>query len=305
MVNTLLSIGHGYCARALAEVLMPKGWRVIGTTRSIKSADEIAISGAEPVLWSDTATAPLLAALKSATHVLISASPDLQPSGAAGPNGQPYSDPVLRSIGARFLADTPKLKWVGYLSTTGVYGDAKGAWVTENTPLTPTTARGKSRKLAEAEWAAIANLPLHIFRLAGIYGPGRGPLEKVLAGTARRIVKAGQVFSRIHVEDITQVLEASIAMPAPGTVYNVCDDDPAPPELVIAHAARLLGLPVPKAEFFKDAEMTAMSRSFYSESKRVCNLRLKEDLGVKLRYPEYREGLAALVRSSQAVLRRR
>lgn len=284
---------------------MPKGWRVIGTTRSIKSADEIAISGAEPVLWSDTATAPLLTALKNATHLLISASPDLQPSGPAGPSGQPYTDPILRAIGGRLMAETPQLKWVGYLSTTGVYGDAKGAWVNEDTPLAPTTARGRARKQAEAEWAAITGLPLHIFRLAGIYGPERGPLEKVIAGTARRIVKAGQVFSRIHIDDITQTLEASIAQPAPGTVYNVCDDDPAPPELVIAHAARLLGLPVPKAEFFKDAEMTAMSRSFYSESKRVCNLRLKEQLGVRLHYPEYREGLAALVRNSKAVLRRR
>jgi nucleoside-diphosphate-sugar epimerase len=166
--------------------------------------------------------------------------------------------------------------------------------VDEDTALTPATARGRARVEAEAGWAALG-LPLHIFRLAGIYGPGRGPFEKVRDGTARRIIKPGQVFSRIHVEDIAQVLEASIAQPRPGAVYNVCDDDPAPPEDVIGHAAELLGLPLPPAIPYDEAEMTPMARSFYAESKRVRNDRIKDELGVRLLYPTYREGLAALL----------
>ncbi len=163
----------------------------------------------------------------------------------------------------------------------------------------PRRSAGVQRVRAEAEWQALG-LPLHIFRLAGIYGPGRGPFEKVRDGTARRIVKPGQVFSRIHVDDIARVLQASIERPSPGTVYNVCDDDPAPPEDVIGHAAELLGLPLPPAIPYEQAEMTPMARSFYAESKRVRNDRIKRELGVALRYPTYREGLAALLSAEAA-----
>ena len=169
----------------------------------------------------------------------------------------------------------------------------------ESTPLTPGTRRGKWRVAAEAEWQAIPDLPLHIFRLAGIYGPGRGPFAKVRAGTARRILKPGQVFSRIHVEDIARVLAASIALPSPGAIYNLCDDDPAPPQEVIGHAAHLLGLPLPPAEPFESAEMTPMARSFYAENKRVRNDRIKRDLGVTLVFPDYRSGLADLLRRAE------
>jgi nucleoside-diphosphate-sugar epimerase len=188
-----------------------------------------------------------------------------------------------------------RLDWVGYLSTTGVYGDHNGDWVDETTPLTPATRRGQARVTAEAAWQAIPGLPLHIFRLAGIYGPGRGPFAKVRNGTARRIIKDSQVFSRTHVDDIAQVLAASIARPDPGAIYNVCDDDPAPPQDVIAYAAELLGLPVPEAVRFEDAEMTPMARSFYAESKKVRNDRIKDDLGVKLMFPDYRSGLRSLL----------
>ena len=164
----------------------------------------------------------------------------------------------------------------------------------ENAPLTPSTKRGKARVAAEAAWADLG-LPLHIFRLAGIYGPGRGPFEKVRRGTARRIIKEGQVFSRIHVDDIAATVFASIQRPNPGAAYNVCDDDPAPPQDVIAHAAELLGLPLPPAVPFEDADMTPMARSFYSDSKRVKNERIKTELGVDLKYPDYRTGLAALL----------
>ena len=168
----------------------------------------------------------------------------------------------------------------------------------ETTPLTPATRRGQQRVAAEAAWQALATAhgrPLHIFRLAGIYGPGRGPFQKLREGTARRIVKPGQVFSRIHAEDIAQTLAASIARPNPGAVYNLCDDDPAPPEAVIANAAALLGVPVPPAEDYATAEMTPMARSFYAESKRVANDRIKRELGVQLRHPDYRSGLKALL----------
>jgi nucleoside-diphosphate-sugar epimerase len=277
MTPTLLSLGHGYSASALARLLLPQGWRVIGTTRSPDRAPTLRAEGVEPLLW----PADLTALLPQVTHLLASAAP--------GPQG----DPFLATHGAA-LAAAP-LQWAGYLSTTGVYGDHHGGWVDEETPLTPTTDRGRHRVLAEAQWRA-TGLPLHIFRLAGIYGPGRGPFEKVRDGTARRILKPGQVFSRIHVDDIAQVLAASIAAPAPGTAYNVCDDDPAPPEDVLSHAAALLGLPEPPAIPFDQAEMSPMARSFYAESKRVRNDRITRDLGIRLIHPDYRSGLAALLR---------
>ncbi|MEL6550683.1 MAG: SDR family oxidoreductase [Pseudomonadota bacterium] len=274
MVRTLLSLGHGYSAQALAAQLLPQGWRIIGTTRDADKAARMEADGIEARLDPDD----LSAEIAEATHILASAAP--------GEAGDPF---LLRHD----LSGSPA-SWVGYLSTTGVYGDHGGEWVDEETALAPTTKRGQYRVDAEAAWAA-TGLPLHIFRLAGIYGPGRGPFAKVRAGTARRIVKPGQVFSRIHVADIAQVLEASIARPRPGAIYNVCDDDPAPPEDVIAHAAELLSLPVPPAEDFATAEMTPMARSFYGESKRVRNQLLHEELGVTLLYPSYRDGLAALL----------
>jgi len=279
-MTTLLSLGHGYSARALARRLLPEGWRIHATTRSADKAAALEAEGVIPHLFPG---GDLSAALAEATHVLVSAGPDAE------------GDPMLRELRGAIAERAPKLDWVGYLSTTGVYGDHDGGWVDEATPLTPSTRRGQWRVAAEAEWQAIPGLPLHIFRLAGIYGPGRGPFAKVRAGTARRIVKPGQVFSRIHVEDIAQVLEASIRQPSPGAIYNLCDDDPAPPEDVIAHAAELLGLPLPPEEDFATAEMTPMARSFYAESKRVRNDRIKDELGVKLLYPTYRDGLKALL----------
>lgn len=278
-MSVLLSFGHGYSARALAQLLMPQGWRVFGTTRHSDKASVLRGEGVTPLIWpgDDVTTA-----IDQATHLLISAAPD-----EAG-------DPVLRLVRDEIAARAGEFAWVGYLSTTGVYGDHDGDWVDEASPLSPTTTRGQARVKAEADWAAIG-LPLHIFRLAGIYGPGRGPFEKVRHGTARRIIKPGQVFSRIHVDDIAQVLAASITRPNPGAAYNLCDDDPAPPEDVIAYAAQLLGLPIPPGEDFATAEMTPMARSFYAESKKVRNDRIKDELGVRLIYPDYRTGLRALL----------
>jgi len=280
MSKTLLSFGHGYSARALAAVLIPQGWRVIGTTRSADEADAIRESGAEPLIWPPADCAQ---ALEDATHLLTSAAPTA--------NG----DPVLASLGEQIARAAPRLEWAGYLSTTAVYGDQGGGWVDETTPPAPVSDRAQRRVDAEAEWAAIPDLPIHIFRLAGIYGPGRGPFAKVRNGTARRIIKQGQVFSRIHVEDIAQILSASIKRPNPQAIYNACDDEPVPPQDVIAHAAELLGMPVPRAIPFEEAEMTPMARSFYGENRRGRNDRIEDELGVELLYPGYREGLEGLV----------
>lgn len=284
MGKALLSIGHGYSAAALARLLLADGWRIIGTTRSAEKAAALRAEGIEAVVWPGTDLTPFLA---QASHVLTSVAPT------------PEGDPVLEELAPALRAAADRLEWVGYLSTTGVYGDHAGGWVDEDTALSPSTRRGKMRVQAEAGWQA-RGLPLHIFRLAGIYGPGRGPFAKVRAGTARRIIKKGQVFSRIHVADIAQVLAASIAQPNPGAVYNLCDDDPAPPEAVIAHAAELLGLPLPPADDFETADMTTMARSFYAESKRVSNRLIKTELGVELIYPDYRAGLRALLAEEAA-----
>ncbi|PSK88295.1 nucleoside-diphosphate-sugar epimerase [Limimaricola soesokkakensis] len=281
-MKTLLSFGHGYSARALARLLPRDAWQIIGTTRSAEKAEDLRAEGVEPAIWPG---ADLTEALDAATHLLVSAAPDAD------------GDPVLREWRDAIAARASRFAWVGYLSTTGVYGDRDGDWVDEDSDLRPATARGRARVGAEAAWRAVPGLPLHIFRLAGIYGPGRGPFEKVRQGTARRIVKQGQVFSRIHVDDIAQVLKASIDRPNPGAIYNLCDDDPAPPQDVIAHAAELLGLPVPPEAPFERAEMTPMARSFYAESKKVRNDRIKNELGVELIHPDYRSGLAALLRT--------
>ncbi|MEM9580648.1 MAG: SDR family oxidoreductase [Pseudomonadota bacterium] len=280
MTQLLLSFGHGYSAQALTPLLRQQGFAIHGTTRSAGKLDDLSATGITPYVWPGTNLDGLL---DQASHLLISAAP-----GADG-------DPVLAELKSRIAARAQRFTWVGYLSTTGVYGDAQGGWVDETSPLAPATKRGLARVKAEAAWQSIEGLPLHIFRLAGIYGPGRGPFAKVRAGTARLIIKENQVFSRIHVEDIAQVLAASIAQPNPGAVYNLCDDDPAPPQDVIAYAARLLGLPLPPQEDFETAQMTPMARSFYAESKRVRNDRIKSELGVQLRYPDYRTGLQALL----------
>ena len=268
----LLILGLGYTGRVVATHMRAQGWEVRGTSRSAEDGF---------LQWPGS---DISATLDWASHILVSAAPD--------ENG----DPFLAGLEAEILAAKPE--WLGYLSTTGVYGDHGGAWVDETTPLTPATTRGHHRVAAENQWMALHKahgLPVHIFRLAGIYGPDRGPFAKVRAETARRIIKDNQVFSRIHVEDIAQTVAASIARPNPGQIYNVCDNDPAPPQAVIGYAARLLGLPLPPAMDFETADLTPMARSFYAESKKVSNARIKNELGVNLRYPDYKTGLEALL----------
>jgi nucleoside-diphosphate-sugar epimerase len=283
---TLFCFGLGYTAGFLARASAAEGWRIAGTSRDAAACARLAAQGFDMHLF---APGRMLAApeamLGNATHLLSSVPPD-----AAG-------DPVLAAHSAH-IAALKQLKWVGYLSTTGVYGDRGGAWVDEGAALTPSGERGGRRVAAEAQWLELYRrhrLPVHVFRLAGIYGPGRSALDTVREGRARRIDKPGQVFSRIHVADIVATLRASMARPDPGAVYNVCDDDPAPPEAVIAHACALLGVALPPLVPFDAAELTPMARSFYDDNKRVSNRRIKQDLGVRLSYPSYRDGLRALL----------
>jgi nucleoside-diphosphate-sugar epimerase len=289
----LFVFGLGYTGRVLARSLndtrtRPRDgqeWTVSGTARS-PGTDRLPagvsrlhrFDGNEPMPGIETA-------LDGVTHLLASV-----PPGDAG-------DPVLAHH-RDALAQCPTLRWVGYLSTTGVYGTRDGGWVDETADLRPTGTRGRRRVDAEAAWRALLEghgLPVHIFRLAGIYGPGRNQLESLRAGTAKRIDKPGQVFSRIHVDDIVRVLRASMDRPDPGAVYNVCDDDPANPADVVAYAAGLLGVDPPPLIPFDQADLSPMGRSFYADNKRVRNDRIKADLGVSLLYPSYREGLTALL----------
>ena len=272
----LLTVGHGYAAGRLAATL--PGWRRLGTVRTPERAAALAAGGIEAVVWGDGPA--LAAAVAAATHVLVSVPPD-----AGG-------DPVLRRLGAALAAVRPR--WVGYLSTTGVYGDRGGGWVDEDGALEPVNERSRWRVAAEREWLG-SGLPVMLFRLAGIYGPGRSAFDRLREGRARRVVKEGQVFSRIHVDDIAAVLRASMARPAPGRAYNLADDEPAPPQDVIEYAAALLGVRVPPAIPFEEAGLSPMARSFYAESKRVSNLRIREELGVALAFPTYREGLRAIL----------
>ncbi len=279
----LLIFGYGYSARFLLDQMQPAQGCVRVTTRSPEKAAKLAAEGLTARVFPGTDTAEDIA---WASHILITAGPE---------DG---TDPVLAHARDAIAAHAKRLDWVGYLSTTGVYGDHGGAWVDETTPLAPSGERGRARVTAEAAWMALGRdhgLRVHIFRLAGIYGPGRAPFEKLRDGTAHRIIKPGQVFSRIHVDDIAQVLIASMNRPDPGAIYNVCDDDPAPPQDVIAHAAMLLRVPQPPDIPFHQAKLSPMAASFYAESKRVDNQRIKRDLGVRLRYPDYRAGLAAIL----------
>jgi nucleoside-diphosphate-sugar epimerase len=259
--------------------------RVSGTVRSQEKAAVLSASGITAHVFGpgvrDSAIAEDIA---KADALLISV-----PPGTSG-------DPVLAAY-AHQIASAPNLRWIGYLSTIGVYGDHQGAWVDEQTPATPTNARSVERAQAEQAWLAFGaanNIAVHIFRLAGIYGPGQNQLVQLARGTAKRIIKPGQVFNRIHVEDIARTLDASLAQPRPGAIYNVTDNEPAPPQDVVTFAASLCNVAPPPEINLDDAALTEMGRSFYAESKRVRNDLLRSELGVTLAYPTYREGLSAL-----------
>jgi nucleoside-diphosphate-sugar epimerase len=280
----LFCFGLGYVAQALAGRLRAKGWTVSGTVRDASKAAALAAQGIDVTAFADEHPLPE-AALTGVTHILLSAPPD------------EHGDPAARACGEQFAAVAGQLAWIGYLSTTGVYGDRGGGWVDESTPVAPSSQRSRWRVDAEKTWLDFGRrtgAATHIFRLSGIYGPGRSAIDALKAGTAKRVAKPGQVFARIHVDDIASVLEASIARPAAGAIYNLADDEPAAPADVVTFAADLLGVPPPPLVPFDDAMLTPMSRSFFADNRRVRNDRIKRELGVSLRYPTYREGLRAI-----------
>lgn len=282
----LFCFGLGYTALALAETLLRDGWQVAGTCRGDEAAAALVSRGIEAHIFDrDRPLKNAPKVLAGTTHLLSSVPPDAV--------GDPVLDLHVEAIGAE-----RGIEWAGYLSTTGVYGDHGGGWVDEEAPLTPNGDRGRRRVSAEAAWLDLyrrSGTPVHLFRLAGIYGPGRNALVTVKQGRARRVVKPGQVFSRIHRDDIVETLLASMRRPNPGAAYNVCDDEAAPPQDVIAFACNLLDVEPPPEVAFETADLSPMARSFYSDNKRVRNRRIKEELGVSLQWPTYREGLKALL----------
>lgn len=291
MIN-LFAFGYGYCARHLVAQDRALGdealfARVTGTTRDAGKAAALESEGIIARIFDETGGDPPIPDDLGASDALVtSIAPDQE------------GDPVLRRY-ARAIADAPRLSWIGYLSTIGVYGDTGGEWIDEETPFEAVSARARARRAAEEAWLALGRetgKAVQIFRLGGIYGPGRSAITQLRAGTARRIVKPGQVFNRIHVADIAAVLRASLANPDPGRIYNLVDDHPAPPQDVIAHAAELIGVEPPPEIPFEEAELSPMARAFYADCKRVRSRRIREELGVTLQYPDYRAGLAALAK---------
>lgn len=285
----LFVFGVGFSSSAFIDRVQDRFEWVGGTTRSREKADQLQGRNIQPFLFDGTGPGEGIAeALEKATHVLLSIAP-----GEAG-------DPVLRHHAADLAAARPE--WIGYLSTVGVYGNHDGAWVDEETPCKPVSKRSVERVGAENAWLSFAEehgLPVQIFRLSGIYGPGRNAFENIRKGKARRLVKPGQVFNRIHVADIAGALEAAMAHPVT-RIFNVTDDEPAPPQDVVAFAASLLGVEAPPEVPFETADLTPMARSFYGENKRVSNARVKSELGYTFQYPDYRAALTALLPAYKA-----
>ena len=281
----LVILGFGYTAQACATRLQPGLTSLVVTARSPEKIERLARSGFTALRLDGADLDPALEqALSGADALIVSVPPD-----EAG-------DPALRTLRPA-LETAPALCQILYLSTIGVYGDFKGAWIDETTPPNGASERASRRLRAEEGWLALGrerSITVQILRLAGIYGPGRNPLCDLANGTARRLFKKDQVFNRIHVEDIALVAEAALSHGIDGSIWNVCDNEPAPPQDVVAHAAALLGTEPPPLIDYETAELSAMARAFYSENKRVSNRAIREELGVTLRYPTYREGLAAL-----------
>jgi len=290
----LFCFGYGYSCDYLGHALMQDGgYSIAGTTRDPEKKAMLDARGVQAYIFDyQHPLGDPYAFMQDATHLLISTPP--------GDEG----DPTFLMHG-RDIADLKNLQWVGYLSTTGVYGDRGGDWVDENAELIPTSQRGTRRMKAEQQWLSLFHsqgLPVHIFRLAGIYGPGRSALDSIRAGVARRIDKPGHAFSRIHVEDIVQILRASMERPNPGEVYNVCDDYPTPSHEVIDHACQLLGRPVPPLIPFEGADLAPITQSFYADNKRIKNDKIKTRLGIELKYKDYKQGLQACLEAEEYAL---
>ena len=284
----LFLFGYGFSGRAMARRMRAQGWEAVATCRDAEAAAKIAADGVRPVDLTDRST--LVSALAQAQALLVTAPP--------GPEGCPGLNALVGPMAeARAFPD-----WVGYLSTTGVYGDRRGGWVTEQSRLAAQSVEGARRVAAERDWWEIGRgmgLTVAVFRLPGIYGPGRSTIDRLREGRAQRIVAEGQVFSRIHVDDLTAGLAASIARPRAGAAYNLCDDEPAPNSDVIAYAARLLGVAPPPEVKLEDAALSPAAIRFYAESKRVSNALAKAELGWRPAYPSYREGLGAILEAER------
>lgn len=283
--NKLFCFGYGYCSDYLGMEMQKRGgWEIAGTTRDKGKRALMRDRGIKAFLfdYEQPLEDPHLF-FKDVTHLLISTPPN------------DLGDPAYL-MHAEDILHIPTLKWVGYLSSTAVYGNRDGAWVDEKSEVRPSSQRGSRRARAEEQWRILGRkngLPIHIFRLAGIYGPNRSALDSVRAGIARRIIKEGQVFSRVHVDDVVQTLLASMANPNPGAIYNLCDDEAAPSHEVIAHACEMLGVEPPPLVPFEEANLPPMARSFYADNKRVSNEKIKKELGITLRHPDFESGLQA------------
>jgi len=286
----ILILGLGYSAGFFARAALTRGWSVTGTVRSAEKAARLSGEGIPTLVFDGFAVSSALGkAIAEADAVLVSVQPTKDGDPALGP---------LRGM----LAAAPNLGWIGYLSTIGVYGDQGGAWIDEATPVKPSNARTRQRVAIEQDWLALgreSGKPVQIFRLSGIYGPGRNAITKLREGTATRLIKPGQVFNRIHVDDIAGVVMASLEHPGNGAIYNVTDDEPGPPQDVITFAAELTGLEAPPEIPFEQAQLSPMAASFYGESKRVSNALVKRELGYAFRYPTYREALRALAAAGE------
>ncbi len=282
-IRKILCVGTGYSARVVARTLLahdkPNRWIVYGSYRKQEQAKTLSDIGIIPIEFNN-----LTNTLLSVDTILSSIPPEKE------------GDPVLKLYGD-LLPRLIKNSWIGYFSTTGVYGDTKGLLVDERAPLNPTSDRSRRRVAAEGDWLKYG---AHIFRLPGIYGQGRSSLDRLRNGLTRRIHRPNHLFSRIHVDDIAQSVIASINQPNPGSVYNICDDEAAEQQLVEAYASELLGIKPPQLIPFKDAikEMTPMALTFWQDNRRVSNAKMKSELGVKLLYPTFREGLKSLNQSS-------
>jgi nucleoside-diphosphate-sugar epimerase len=284
----LLVLGAGFSGRAILSELAPECESAVGTTRSERKRASIEATGAGSLIFDGTITDDLAQAMASATHLVQSIAPDHEAVTGSG-------DPLLESLKGGFSAAFPSLEWAAYLSTVGVYGDHGGSWIDEDTECRPLSRRSKARLAAEEDWrlaAAGAGRPLAILRLSGIYGPGRNGFVNLAEGKARRLVKPGQVFNRIHVADIAGATALLARGQTPG-VFNVTDDEPAPPQDVVEEAARISGMELPPETDFDSADLSPMARSFYGENKRVANARIKA-AGYRFRYPDYRAALSAL-----------
>jgi len=290
----LVVLGAGFSGRAILKEMAPSCRTMVGTTRSSDQFAAIEATGAQPLIFSgESVSEELRAAMAEASHLVMSIAPD--PNATAG-----SGDPLLKAINSDIRHNFPLLKWAAYLSTVGVYGNHDGDWVDEATPCKPVSKRSVTRVKAEEAWAEAcgnADIPLSILRLSGIYGPGRNAFCNLAAGKARRLVKLGQVFNRIHVADIGGAA-ALLANTATTGVFNVTDNLPSPPQDVVAEAARIMGVEVPPEIDFETAELSPMARSFYGENKRVANARITK-AGYRFRFPDYHAGLDGLWRGEQ------